>query len=153
MRTAEVSRKTKETDIYIKLNLDGTGKSDISTGIGFFDHMLISFAKHSFIDLEVKVKGDLQVDGHHTGVGVVHRGLEHPGETEADQRRDEGHVQEADHAQRGDAGQGEEHRFHGDEIGHLFLEHHGKGAAEDIQKRQEHGQEDGEIIRQGEVLL
>ena len=73
MRTAEVSRKTKETDIYIKLNLDGTGKSDISTGIGFFDHMLISFAKHSFIDLEVKVKGDLQVDGHHTveDTGIV----------------------------------------------------------------------------------
>ena len=73
MRTAEVSRKTKETDIYIKLNLDGTGKSDISTGIGFFDHMLISFAKHSFIDLEVKVKGDLQVDGHHSveDTGIV----------------------------------------------------------------------------------
>lgn len=73
MRTAEITRTTKETDITVKLNLDGTGKSDISTGIGFFDHMLISFAKHSFIDLEVKVTGDLQVDGHHTveDTGIV----------------------------------------------------------------------------------
>ena len=67
------SRKTKETDIVVKLNLDGTGKSDINTGIGFFDHMLTSFAKHSFTDLEVKVVGDLNVDGHHTveDTGIV----------------------------------------------------------------------------------
>ncbi|MCQ2495046.1 MAG: imidazoleglycerol-phosphate dehydratase HisB [Lachnospiraceae bacterium] len=72
-RTAEISRKTKETDITIKLDLDGTGKADINTGIGFFDHMLNSFAKHSFIDLEVKVNGDLQVDGHHSveDTGIV----------------------------------------------------------------------------------
>ena len=73
MRTAEITRKTKETDIRIKLNLDGTGKADIDTGIGFFDHMLNSFAKHSFIDFEVKVKGDLEVDGHHSveDTGIV----------------------------------------------------------------------------------
>ena len=73
MRTAEITRKTKETDIYIKLNLDGTGQAEISTGIGFFDHMLNSFAKHSFIDLEVKVNGDLDVDGHHSveDTGIV----------------------------------------------------------------------------------
>jgi len=73
MRTAFVVRKTKETDISIKLDLDGTGKADIDTGIGFFDHMLISFAKHSFIDLEVKVKGDLFIDGHHSveDTGIV----------------------------------------------------------------------------------
>ena len=66
MREAEVKRKTKETDIEISLNLDGTGKSEISTGIGFFDHMLEGFAKHGFFDLKTKVKGDLYVDGHHT---------------------------------------------------------------------------------------
>ena len=66
MRDAEVKRKTKETDIEISLNLDGTGKSEISTGIGFFDHMLEGFAKHGFFDLKIKVKGDLYVDGHHT---------------------------------------------------------------------------------------
>jgi len=73
MRTAQINRKTKETDISISLNLDGTGKADIDTGIGFFDHMLNSFAKHSFIDLEVKVKGDLNVDGHHSveDTGIV----------------------------------------------------------------------------------
>ena len=73
MRTAQIKRKTKETDISISLNLDGTGKADIDTGIGFFDHMLNSFAKHSFIDLEVKVKGDLNVDGHHSveDTGIV----------------------------------------------------------------------------------
>ena len=73
MRTAEISRKTKETDIIVKLNLDGTGKADINSGIGFFDHMLNSFAKHSFIDLEVKVVGDLNVDGHHSveDTGIV----------------------------------------------------------------------------------
>ncbi|MCR5322392.1 MAG: imidazoleglycerol-phosphate dehydratase HisB [Lachnospiraceae bacterium] len=73
MRTAEITRKTKETDISVKLNLDGTGVSQISTGIGFFDHMLTSFAKHAFIDLTVKVEGDLEVDGHHSveDTGIV----------------------------------------------------------------------------------
>ena len=65
-RTAEISRKTNETDIYIKLNLDGTGKSDISTGIDFFDHMLDQISRHGNMDLTIKVKGDLEVDEHHT---------------------------------------------------------------------------------------
>ncbi len=65
-RVGSVERKTKETDISIKLNLDGSGKKEIETGIGFFDHMLEGFAKHGFFDLDCKVKGDLQVDGHHT---------------------------------------------------------------------------------------
>lgn len=65
-RTATINRKTKETDISITLNLDGTGKSDIHTGIGFFDHMLEGFAKHGFFDLNCQIKGDLHVDGHHT---------------------------------------------------------------------------------------
>lgn len=73
MREAKVARKTLETDIKITINLDGTGKSDISTGIGFFDHMLCGFAKHGFFDLDVKIKGDLEVDGHHTveDAGIV----------------------------------------------------------------------------------
>ncbi|MCR5683824.1 MAG: imidazoleglycerol-phosphate dehydratase HisB [Lachnospiraceae bacterium] len=73
MRTAEISRKTKETDIRVSLDLDGSGKSSIHTGIGFFDHMLTSFAKHAFIDLEVDVNGDLEVDGHHSveDTGIV----------------------------------------------------------------------------------
>jgi len=66
MRTATISRKTRETDIQLTLNLDGTGKYVISTGIGFFDHMLTAFAVHSGIDLDLKVIGDLEVDGHHT---------------------------------------------------------------------------------------
>ncbi|MDT0685657.1 bifunctional histidinol-phosphatase/imidazoleglycerol-phosphate dehydratase HisB [Autumnicola psychrophila] len=65
-RTAEISRKTNETDIFIKLNLDGTGKSQISTGIAFFDHMLDQIARHGQMDLVVKVEGDLEVDEHHT---------------------------------------------------------------------------------------
>ena len=65
-RTAKVTRKTKETDIVIELNLDGNGIADIDTGIGFFDHMLEGFAKHGFFDLTCKVKGDLIVDCHHT---------------------------------------------------------------------------------------
>lgn len=65
-RVAEIRRKTNETDIHIKLNLDGTGKSEISTGIDFFDHMLDQIARHGQMDLEIKVKGDLQVDEHHT---------------------------------------------------------------------------------------
>ena len=65
-RSTTVSRKTKETDINLILNIDGTGKSDINTGIGFFDHMLEGFSRHGFFDMKLKVKGDLQVDGHHT---------------------------------------------------------------------------------------
>lgn len=73
MRSAQISRKTKETEIEVRLDLDGSGKSNISTGIGFFDHMLESFAKHSSIDIEVKAKGDLHIDMHHTveDVGIV----------------------------------------------------------------------------------
>ncbi|WP_209400220.1 bifunctional histidinol-phosphatase/imidazoleglycerol-phosphate dehydratase HisB [Pseudozobellia sp. WGM2] len=65
-RTAETHRKTNETDIYINLNLDGTGKSDIKTGLAFFDHMLDQLARHGQMDLEIKVDGDLEVDEHHT---------------------------------------------------------------------------------------
>ena len=72
-RTASISRTTSETDIAVTLNLDGSGCSDIDTGIGFFDHMLRSFAKHGFFDLTVQVKGDLEVDCHHTieDTGIV----------------------------------------------------------------------------------
>lgn len=72
-RTAEITRKTKETDITLKLNLDGSGSADISTGIGFFDHMLEGFSRHGFFDLSCKVQGDLHVDGHHTveDTGIV----------------------------------------------------------------------------------
>ncbi|MEW2922039.1 bifunctional histidinol-phosphatase/imidazoleglycerol-phosphate dehydratase HisB [Muricauda sp. ANG21] len=65
-RIAEISRKTNETDIQIKLNLDGTGKSDIQTGLAFFDHMLDQLARHGQMDLTIKVDGDLEVDEHHT---------------------------------------------------------------------------------------
>lgn len=65
-RTAEITRKTNETDIYIKVNLDGTGKSKIETGLAFFDHMLDQIARHGSMDLEIKVDGDLEVDEHHT---------------------------------------------------------------------------------------
>lgn len=65
-RIGEVRRTTKETDIYVRLDLDGTGKCDIRTGLGFFDHMLEQIGKHSSSDLTVKVKGDLEVDEHHT---------------------------------------------------------------------------------------
>lgn len=65
-RTAEITRKTNETDIYIKLNLDGTGKSDIKTGLAFFDHMLDQLARHGQMDITIKVNGDLEVDEHHT---------------------------------------------------------------------------------------
>ena len=65
-RIAEISRKTKETGIEVSINLDGTGKSDISTGLRFFDHMLDQVAKHSYCDLRIQVKGDLDVDEHHT---------------------------------------------------------------------------------------
>ena len=66
MRIGEVKRKTKETDIEIFVKLDGEGKVNINTGIGFFDHMLTAFGVHSGIDLDVKCTGDLYVDGHHT---------------------------------------------------------------------------------------
>ncbi|MCF8714186.1 bifunctional histidinol-phosphatase/imidazoleglycerol-phosphate dehydratase HisB [Joostella atrarenae] len=65
-RVAEITRKTNETDIFIKLNLDGTGKSDIATGLAFFDHMLDQISRHGQMDLTVKVNGDLEVDEHHT---------------------------------------------------------------------------------------
>jgi len=65
-RTAEIHRKTNETDIAIKLNLDGTGRSDIKTGLAFFDHMLDQLARHGQMDLTIKVDGDLEVDEHHT---------------------------------------------------------------------------------------
>ena len=65
-RIAELTRKTKETDIRMSLNLDGTGKSQIHTGIGFLDHMLEGFAKHGFFDLTLEIDGDLVVDGHHS---------------------------------------------------------------------------------------
>ncbi len=72
-RSALVERKTKETDIRMELDLDGSGKNSISTGIGFFDHMLEGFSKHGFFDLDAQIKGDLQVDGHHTveDAGIV----------------------------------------------------------------------------------
>jgi imidazoleglycerol-phosphate dehydratase len=65
-RTAHIKRATKETQIEVKLNIDGTGKSSISTGIPFFDHMLTLVAKHAVVDLRLKCKGDLEVDAHHT---------------------------------------------------------------------------------------
>ncbi|MCC7305414.1 MAG: imidazoleglycerol-phosphate dehydratase HisB [Alphaproteobacteria bacterium] len=72
-RKADIHRKTKETDISVSVNLDGTGVSDIKTGIGFFDHMLEQLSKHSLIDLTIKAKGDLHIDGHHTveDTGIV----------------------------------------------------------------------------------
>ncbi|MBP6672289.1 MAG: imidazoleglycerol-phosphate dehydratase HisB [Bacteroidetes bacterium] len=73
MRKANLKRKTKETDIAVTVILDGTGKSSVSTGIGFLDHMLDLFAKHGLFDLTVKCKGDLHVDDHHTteDVGIA----------------------------------------------------------------------------------
>lgn len=72
-RKAKYARTTSETDISIAINLDGTGVATVDTGIGFFDHMLNSFAKHGFFDLSVKVKGDLYIDCHHTieDTGIV----------------------------------------------------------------------------------
>lgn len=65
-RIAKLSRKTKETDIQIELNIDGSGKSNIDTGLKFFDHMLESFSRHGFFDLNIKAVGDIDVDDHHT---------------------------------------------------------------------------------------
>lgn len=72
-RSAVISRITKETDIQMNFNIDGSGIANIQTGIGFFDHMLNSFARHGFFDLELTVKGDLEVDTHHTieDTGIV----------------------------------------------------------------------------------
>ena len=72
-RTAEVSRNTAETQITVKLNLDGTGQARLSTGIGFFDHMLDQIARHGLIDLDIHAEGDLHIDGHHTveDVGIT----------------------------------------------------------------------------------
>ncbi|MEM9777230.1 MAG: imidazoleglycerol-phosphate dehydratase HisB, partial [Chloroflexota bacterium] len=72
-RTAFMSRKTKETDIAISVNLDGSGKHDISTGVGFLDHMLTAIAVHGLFDLEIKTVGDLHIDSHHTieDTGIV----------------------------------------------------------------------------------
>lgn len=73
MRAATVERKTRETDIFVALELDGSGEYDIETGIGFFDHMLEAFAKHATIDLKIRAEGDLHIDMHHTveDVGIV----------------------------------------------------------------------------------
>lgn len=72
-RTARIARTTKETDIELSVDLDGTGTTDIETGIGFFDHMLTAFGRHGLFDLSVRAEGDLEVDGHHTveDVGIV----------------------------------------------------------------------------------
>jgi imidazoleglycerol-phosphate dehydratase len=72
-RIASITRKTSETDISLTLDLDGTGKTDIATGIGFFDHMLTAFGRHGLFDLTVAAKGDLHIDAHHTveDVGIV----------------------------------------------------------------------------------
>ena len=72
-RTGSLARKTGETDIFVSLDLDGEGVSQIDTGIGFFDHMLSAVAKHGLMDLTVRVQGDLAVDGHHTveDTGIV----------------------------------------------------------------------------------
>ncbi len=72
-RVAKLSRKTKETNISVEINLDGTGKYDIQTGIGFFDHMLDQLSRHSLIDMKIRAKGDLHIDDHHTveDTGIV----------------------------------------------------------------------------------
>jgi len=73
MRNASLSRKTRETDIQVEVTLDGSGTSEISTGVGFFDHMLDQIARHSLIDLKIQAKGDLHIDFHHTveDVGIA----------------------------------------------------------------------------------
>ena len=73
MREAEITRNTLETQIKVRINLDGSGRSKLASGIGFFDHMLDQVARHSMIDLEIEAKGDLQIDAHHTveDVGIT----------------------------------------------------------------------------------
>lgn len=73
MRTASLSRSTCETEISVRVDLDGRGEADISTGVGFFDHMLTQIARHGLIDLDIKAKGDLHIDDHHTveDVGIA----------------------------------------------------------------------------------
>lgn len=72
-RSSTINRRTRETDIEVTLDLDGSGRAEVNTGIGFLDHMLEGFARHGFFDLKCQVKGDLQVDGHHTveDTGIV----------------------------------------------------------------------------------
>src|SRR5437763_16370796 len=70
-RTAEVKRKTRETEVRVRLTLDGSGRADLATGIGFFDHMLEALARHALYDLEVRASGDLHVDQHHTVADVA----------------------------------------------------------------------------------
>ena len=72
-RVGEVTRKTKETDLHVRVNLDGKGEARVKTGLGFFDHMLEAFARHGLLDLTVEARGDLHVDGHHTveDTGIV----------------------------------------------------------------------------------
>jgi len=72
-RTAEITRNTAETRITVRVNLDGTGQASLSTGIGFFDHMLDQIARHGLIDLDIQAEGDLHIDGHHTveDVGIT----------------------------------------------------------------------------------
>src|SRR3954470_22758655 len=72
-RVAEITRKTNETDLRVRVNLDGQGDASVKTGIGFFDHMLEALARHSLVDLTVEARGDLHVDGHHTveDTGIV----------------------------------------------------------------------------------
>ncbi len=72
-RVGEITRKTNETDLHVRVNLDGTGEAQVKTGIGFFDHMLEALARHGLLDLTVEARGDLHVDGHHTveDTGIV----------------------------------------------------------------------------------
>lgn len=72
-RTAKISRKTNETDITVEVDLDGSGKYDVKTGVGFFDHMLEQLSRHSLIDIKIRAKGDLHIDAHHTveDTGIV----------------------------------------------------------------------------------
>ena len=72
-RTAEITRTTSETDITVRLDLDGSGQAEVATGVGFMDHMLTSFARHALIDLSVRAEGDLHIDFHHTteDIGIV----------------------------------------------------------------------------------
>lgn len=94
MRTARVKRQTRETEVIIELTLDGTGMASIDTGVGFFDHMLMSFAKHGLFDLKLKAKGDLNVDDHHTveDVGIT------LGEAFKDALKDKSNIERFGHA-------------------------------------------------------